>query len=559
MIRQIVLFIIVFGIILSIFALLNHQRFEHSIQLAKTAYLTKVEQTAKYVSAMYFQRDTTLRMFFLNDMRSIEKLFTDIKQEFPEIVELKILQVNQYTNKLYQIEPLDENLAIKFNIYTENLNLYVPGKVVLALMNSQEILNSLNIKNIKISRTGKDFVLGLKYVRTSLDLDIFSFLNTSLLALMVLLYSVWSNTKTKFLVERALWKKTERERKALETVLDLTGRYLQGKIDQPYQILLEKAMEIVPGAQGGTVLVKENQSYIYVASFGYDLKELSKISFTAHEISQWTSGEFSIRTSPKWYDESNISSERFEILRKFGRIDEIKSTLIVPVKIRSKIMLLFNLDNFEKEDAFTDESVGLAKLFANHLGIVLEKISLEKQLMEQQQIMEYLSFHDTLTGLANRRMFEEFSEKVISLAKREGKKVSVLFMDLCKFKKINDEYGHQIGDEVLKIVGSRLEKIIRGSDLVSRFGGDEFVMILYDCSTAQAENFVQRVIKVLQEPIQICGKDFHISANIGMAEYPTDGDNIDQLIRNADSAMYYAKKQNLSCARVQGYQDKLEN
>lgn len=556
MIRQISLFIIVFCAILSIFALLNHQKFEHSLQLAKTAFLTKVEQTAKYVSAMYFQRDSTLKLFFQDDVKSIEKLFVNIQQEFPEIKELKILNANQHNNRLYEIEPLGESLSIKFNVYNEDLNLCVLDRVVLALVDPQEILRSLGIRNIKIGKTGKDFVPGLKYERTSLNLDIFSLLNSTLIAFIVLLYSIWNNTMTKYSVERRLWKETETERKALEIILDLTGKYLQGKIEQPYQALLEKAIEIVPGAQGGTVLVKENERYKYVAAFGYDLKELSKISFTIQEISQWTAGEFFIRTDLKQYDESNMPQDRLEIFKKYGRIDEIKSNLIVPVKIESQIMLLFNLDNFEKADAFRGNSIELARLFANHLAIVLHRINLEKQLKEQQELMQYLSSHDALTGLANRRMFEEFSEKMLSLAKREGKKNCVLFMDLCKFKKINDEHGHQIGDEVLKIIGSRLEKIIRSSDLVSRFGGDEFVIILYNCSAAEAEHFVHRIIKSVEEPVEISCKSFHISVNVGIAEYPTDGEDIDQLIRSADSAMYYAKKHNLSCARVQLYQDK---
>ncbi len=505
---------------------------------------------AKYISAMYFQRDYTFELFSKNDIQSIEKLFTGIKQEFSQIKELKILQTNQYTDRLYQIETFDENLMIRFNIYTEDLSLYMPGKVVLAVVDSQEILDFLGIKNIKISKSGKDFVFGLKYQRTTSDLDVFSFLNSLLVSIIVFLYSIWSDIRVKFSIHRALFKKAERERKALEVIMDLTGKYLEGKIDKPYQVLLEGAIDIVPGAQGGTVLVRENERYFYVAAVGYDLKELSKISFTVQEVSHWTSEDFFIRKNLKQYDESNVPAERLEILKKFGRIDEIKTTLIVPVKIKSEVVILFNLDNFEKEDAFTEESVKLAKLFANHLAIVTQRINLEKQLLEKQELMEYISFHDALTGLANRRMFEEFGEKMISLAKREGKKASVLFMDLCKFKKINDEYGHQFGDEVLKIIGSRLEKTIRGSDLVSRFGGDEFVMILYDCSAAEAERFVQRLIELIEEPINIDGKILHVSANVGIAEYPQDGEDIDQLIRNADSAMYYAKKNNLICARV---------
>ncbi|MFN3283314.1 MAG: hypothetical protein ACK40Q_03685, partial [Pseudothermotoga sp.] len=235
MIRQISLFIIVFCAILSIFALLNHQKFEHSLQLAKTAFLTKVEQIAKYVSAMYFERDSTFKLFLQDDVKPIEKLFVNIQQEFPEIKELKILNANRLNNRLYEIESLGESLSIRFNVYNEDLNLYVLDRVVLALIDPQEVLRSLGIRNIKIGKTGKDFVPGLKYERTSSNLDIFSLLNATLIALIVLLYSIWNNTMTKYTVGRRLWKETETERKALEIILDLTGKYLQGKIERPYQ------------------------------------------------------------------------------------------------------------------------------------------------------------------------------------------------------------------------------------------------------------------------------------------------------------------------------------
>ncbi|MEJ5230474.1 MAG: sensor domain-containing diguanylate cyclase, partial [Pseudothermotoga sp.] len=237
------------------------------------------------------------------------------------------------------------------------------------------------------------------------------------------------------------------------------------------------------------------------------------------------------------------------------RIDEIKSTLIVPVKLKNEVVLLLNLDNFESEEAFTEESVELAKIFANHLGIVLQRKNLEKTILEQRELMEYLSYHDALTGLANRRMFEEYSQKIISLAQREGKKVTVLFMDLKHFKQINDIHGHQVGDEVLRIIGSRLEKSLRESDLISRFGGDEFVIILYDCSSEDLNRLLERIIRVVEEPVEIAGEIFRISCNIGVARYPDDGTEIDQLIRKADMAMYRAKSKSLKALQFEDIQE----
>ncbi|MEJ5229659.1 MAG: GGDEF domain-containing protein, partial [Pseudothermotoga sp.] len=126
-----------------------------------------------------------------------------------------------------------------------------------------------------------------------------------------------------------------------------------------------------------------------------------------------------------------------------------------------------------------------------------------------------------------------------------------LFMDLKKFKEINDCYGHQIGDEVLGIIGSRLEKSLRASDLVARFGGDEFVIMLYDCLSEDLKSFVKRIVNAVEEPIELAGRVFRVSCNIGIAQYPDDGEEIDQLVRKADVAMYQAKSKSVTHIRYQ--------
>jgi diguanylate cyclase (GGDEF)-like protein len=222
--------------------------------------------------------------------------------------------------------------------------------------------------------------------------------------------------------------------------------------------------------------------------------------------------------------------------------------LVVPTQIGDEIVLSFNLENFEREDAFDEESFQIAKLFADYVGMVFLKIKQDEQIMQQQRMMEYLYNHDALTGLLNRRAFEEYGEKLLALAKRERKKVALLFLDLLKFKRINDECGHEMGDLVLKVLGSRLEKVFRESDVVSRFGGDEFVAFLYDCDGNNLAQLLNRVFQIVEEPVRLDDKTFQVGVNIGVAIYPDDAQELDQLIRLADMAMYYAKKKGLKYA-----------
>ncbi|MEN3007876.1 diguanylate cyclase [Pseudothermotoga sp.] len=343
------------------------------------------------------------------------------------------------------------------------------------------------------------------------------------------------------------YSKESNLRKAQQALLNITERYLQGtKIEQMYQFLLEKAIEAIPKAQGGSVLLRKDDRYIFVATVGYDLKELSKVSFPAIDVTSWVGGKASIRKKNDVISyERHLDEESIDTLRKVGRLDEVKCSLNFIVEVEGKTVILFNIDNFEDEDAFDQEALELARLFASYLGILFTKAELEEKIEEQQRMMEYLSSHDPLTGLANRRAFEEFGEKILSLARRQNKKVAVMFLDLSKFKQVNDVFGHNFGDEVLKVIGSRLERNVRQVDLLARFGGDEFVLLVYDCDEECTKNLAERLIKLIEEPIDLGdGRQIKISANMGVAFYPKDGEELDQLVRAADIAMYHAKRNN---------------
>ncbi len=154
-----------------------------------------------------------------------------------------------------------------------------------------------------------------------------------------------------------------------------------------------------------------------------------------------------------------------------------------------------------------------------------------------------LAQHDALTGLPNRKLTLEFAEQLLASARRGGKRAGVLFIDMDRFKPINDTHGHEVGDAVLKEIARRLKACVRAEDTVGRLGGDEFVGVLSHVhDTSDAAQAARHIIDRLGQPYRINGLEVHTSPSIGIALYQDDGTDMEQLIRNADIAMYHAKE-----------------
>ncbi len=163
-----------------------------------------------------------------------------------------------------------------------------------------------------------------------------------------------------------------------------------------------------------------------------------------------------------------------------------------------------------------------------------------------KQKIEQLAFSDALTGLPNRLLLAERIKQAISVASRRHGSFALLFLDLDHFKQINDALGHPFGDRVLLEVTRRLKKCIRQVDTAARHGGDEFVLLLHEADAEGAEICARRVLEELSAPVDLDGMQFTITSSIGIALYPADGNNMDDLIKNADSAMYYVKERGRS-------------
>jgi diguanylate cyclase (GGDEF)-like protein/PAS domain S-box-containing protein len=158
--------------------------------------------------------------------------------------------------------------------------------------------------------------------------------------------------------------------------------------------------------------------------------------------------------------------------------------------------------------------------------------------------IEHLAHYDMLTGLLNRFSLESRMEQAVLAAKRDNQQLAVLFVDLDRFKYINDSMGHQVGDQLLIEVASRLKECLRESDIVARIGGDEFVLVFTGLKdTNRIPTLAGNIIDRLSQPYSVNDNVFDSSPSIGISIYPDDGDNIDELLKNSDIAMYHAKNQ----------------
>ena len=175
-----------------------------------------------------------------------------------------------------------------------------------------------------------------------------------------------------------------------------------------------------------------------------------------------------------------------------------------------------------------------------HFIAMFSDISVRKV---QEQRIAHLAFHDELTGLPNRRLVSDRLAVALARAQREDSQVAVLFVDIDRFKNINDSLGHACGDQLLQQVAQRLHAALRGGDTVARMGGDEFVLLCPGAGHGAAiAARAQDILGQLAQPYRTMGMDLHVSASMGIACFPDDGDTPEVLVRNADAAMYLAKE-----------------
>lgn len=175
------------------------------------------------------------------------------------------------------------------------------------------------------------------------------------------------------------------------------------------------------------------------------------------------------------------------------------------------------------------------------------------EMHRKDERIRHLAFHDALTGLANRSLLMDRLHHALAVAQREQRKMAVLFLDLDGFKAVNDTLGHDVGDQLLQNVASRLQGLLRDTDTVARLGGDEFVILLDNpADRAEVAHVAERVIAVVNQPMEFGGRPARVGTSIGIAIHPDHGDTVEDLLKGADAAMYAAKTSGKNTYRLAG-------
>ncbi|MCS7174126.1 hypothetical protein, partial [Pseudothermotoga sp.] len=332
---------------------LNHLEFQ--VRQIRSTYEKFVKRTASNVSASYFQWDTMYECVSENKSEELEKWLEDLKHSYPMVEKAEIVEVEKIDFELYKITSSSSKLVFHMAVCNDDASLCLTDRIVLLIVDAQKLLEELGISQIKIVDRGKDFVFGLKYARTIPVMDHPSWAVPITSSATVFLLSLLFESRRRL---KALVKESNL-RKVQQALLDITERYLQGtKIEQMYQFLLEKAIEAIPKAQGGSVLVKKNDRYVYTAAVGYELEGLSKITYTEEEVRTWTKNKpYSINRQKYIVSvDSRMDDERLKFIEKFGRIYDIKCNINFAIEAEGRLVVLFNIDNFEDEDAFDVET-----------------------------------------------------------------------------------------------------------------------------------------------------------------------------------------------------------
>lgn len=218
-----------------------------------------------------------------------------------------------------------------------------------------------------------------------------------------------------------------------------------------------------------------------------------------------------------------------------------------------------SIKNAIRKNSTVENKVQLAVDELNIVNIALKDEVKEREIIEQEleevkiekDIATEASLHDALTGLPNRALFYDRLEHGLEQAKRHGWNLAVMFLDLDKFKQINDEYGHDIGDKVLLKVAKKLKENTRSDDSICRFGGDEFLYLLMEVKNKrEVTKIIKKLIKTIELPCDDISPNLVVKLSIGISLFPKNADNLEGLIKSADIAMYAAKKSKLGYAFV---------
>jgi diguanylate cyclase (GGDEF)-like protein/PAS domain S-box-containing protein len=351
-------------------------------------------------------------------------------------------------------------------------------------------------------------------------------------------------TNSREVTERKLAEESALRHARLYAALSATNEAIlrAGTVDELYRQVCEAA---VHGGKlvAASVLVPDPESeWMRVAATAGAI-DLRKARISWHAESPFGCGLVgtAFRSGTSSVSNDFLADERMGAWRDVARRSGIKAGAAVPFSRGGKtcgVLLLYA----NRRRVFDEEAVLLVERMAQNIAFALDNTDRDTARREAEARAKYLAAHDALTGLPNRIMFSELLIHAIGRARRGQHSLALLFIDLDRFKVINDSLGHHAGDSLLVKVAERLKQSVRAADVVARLGGDEFVVLLPDGADERAaRNVACKLLGALADPIALEGEECRVTASIGISVFPEDGENESSLMKNADIAMYAAK------------------
>ncbi len=302
-----------------------------------------------------------------------------------------------------------------------------------------------------------------------------------------------------------------------------------------YNLILQKALDSVDTASIGSILiVNEDRRLIIAAHKGYDWNKTKKFNISLEESFLWLKSKGKLNKTVVINDISSLDNVNVIDVSKDNDKWNIGSTISAPIIVDGEFYGMLNIDSKDKH-AFTEEDRKVIEYLRTQIEIALGRHLLYQQIIN-------LSRYDKRSSVHNRSYFEELFRQQIKEAKRYKKTLSVILFDLNRLKNINDNYGHLAGDESIKKFASALKSSFRESDLVARYGGDEFIVVLLNADLINIEKKINCInYKLKQSPLVLEDESIICTFSYGTASYPYDADNYKDLVRIADERMYKHK------------------
>ncbi|WP_207642561.1 sensor domain-containing diguanylate cyclase [Inediibacterium massiliense] len=308
-------------------------------------------------------------------------------------------------------------------------------------------------------------------------------------------------------------------------------------MEELLRLFVNSMVQVIDKADTASILIKnEDNLFEFKAVHGFNLEELSKVKLSSEELFLGHHQNYKsiIIPNPDHFNYEKMSSKNYNLLKN-AKVLQIKSTMRMPILIDNQVYGIVNIDNISHDGIFNEEDIAILEYLTGQLAVAIKNLLLFEKTL-------FLSRYDGLTHLYHRHYFDELFNNIYQRALRYNEQFCLCMIDLNNLKKINDVYGHLAGDLAIQHFADILKNNVRSSDVLGRFGGDEFVLIFLNSNLKQTQKKIEFIFqKISENPLTYDQNKFFVDFSFGIAEFPKDSTDHKELFKIADSRMYKNK------------------